>query len=171
MESLQHDPRIKQQIKDVLYEFLYEPVQKQAKTKLDTIIQQNCVALNSPHESFIYQGVVYSTNNGKLPRKMNRLVPQLHPQMEDYLNDMKQLNEYELPYVLGFVNQVLNSSNDLHDYLRVLPASVHQPIQDLIATCPCRTIKLPQDKVETLQQKNELPIQLMKKRLLLNVLM
>lgn len=171
MEAIQHDPTIKQKIKDVLYEFLYTPVQKQAQNKLDQIILQNCMALNSPHESFIYRGVVYAKDTAKLPRKMNRLVPQLQTQMDTYLEEMKQLNEHELPYVLGFINQVLNSSNDLHDYLRVFPPSVHQPIQDLIASCPCRTVKLPQDKVEQLQQKNQLPIDLIKKRQVINLLL
>lgn len=172
MESLQHDPRTKQQIKDMLYSFLYQPVKDQYDKKLQSIIKQNCSLLASGHDSFIYKGVVYAaTESTKLPRKMNRLAPQLEPLMNEYLKEVKQLNEYELPYVLGFINQVLNSSNDLQDYLKVLPPSIHRPIEELIASCPCRTTKLTPDKVQEMQEKNQLPIELIKKRQVLNLLL
>lgn len=166
------DPTIKQQIKDGLYDYLYKPVLAQAKQRLSGIIQQNCMLLNSPHESFIYKGTVYVTeDNVRLPRQMNRLHLSLYPAMEDHLTELRKLNEEEMPYVLGFINQVLNSSNDLHDYLRILPPSIHQPIQELIASCPCRTVKLSNETVEQLQKKNEHSILLIKKRQVINLLL
>jgi len=101
---------------------------------------------------------------------MNRLHPQLHPVMNEYLKETKQLNEKELPYVLGFITQVLNSSNELHDYLRLLPQSVHHPVQSLIDTCPCRAKKLSDETVDLLQQKNQIPIRLIKQRMVNNLL-
>ena len=169
-EVLQHDPRTKSQIKDKLYAFLYEPVQRQFKTRLDSLIKRNTVILGASHQSFIYKGNLYTCDITPPPRKLNRLVPQLVPDMDAYLADLKQLNDKEVPYVMGFINQVLNSSNDLHDYLRLLPSSVHQPIQKLIDSCPYRTKKLTDEQVQELQTRNKQSIDLVKQRMVTNLL-
>ena len=114
--------------------------------------------------------MVYQTGKQALPRKMNRVSKLLQPVMDDYVNDLKQLNSYEIPYVLGFISQVLNSSNDLQDYLLVLPSSLHPPIEALIKTCPCRTKKLTQDQIHDLQIRNQVPISLMKQRQMMNLI-
>ena len=172
-QVLQHDPRTKQQVKEILYQFLYQPVQQQYRAKLSNIIEKNCTLMAASYPAFQHRGTVYSVAEEatRLPKSMTRLAPQLEPMFLEFLAEMKQLNEYELPYVLGFINQVLNSSNDLQDYLRVLPASVHQPIQDLIASCGCRTTKLTPEDVKQLQERNQLPIDLMKQRLVRNLLL
>lgn len=170
MDKLEHDPRTKQQIKDALYSFLYEPVTRQLKNRLDTLIVRNTLMGGYMHKHFTYKGVTYNGDVSPLPIKRNRLVPQLKDEMEQYLQDMDQLNNHELPYVLGFINQVLNASCDLTDYLRVLPESIHQPLQQLVATCPYRTTTLSEKKVEQLVSKNVEPIELMKKRLVTNLL-
>jgi hypothetical protein len=170
MEPLQHDPRTKQLIKDSLYDFLYTPVQRQFKTRLDTIIIRNTLLGGYGHKSFNYKGVHYSCDNGAPPRKWNRLLPQLRDQMDGYLQDLNQLNDTELPFVLGFINQVLNSSNDLGDYLSLFPESVHQPIQKLIETCPCQAKQLSDEQVALLQEQNKKHIELIKKRMVTNLL-
>ena len=169
-EPLQHDPRTKQQIKDAIYGFLYEPILRQFQTRLDGIIVKNCVLLGNSEKSFIYKGVTYSTSNTQLPLKMNRLQKQLFMDMEDYLKEIRHLNNYELPYVLGFISQVLNSSNHLNDYLRILPPAVHRPVEKLIQSCPCRTNRLTQEGIETLQNNNKVPINLIKQRMVNNLL-
>ena len=169
-EGVQHDPRTKKQIKDLLYAFLYEPVEKQFKQRLDALIARNTVILGASHQSFTYKGNLYSNDPAALPRKLNRLAPQLAPDMDAYLADLKQLNDREIPYVIGFINQVLNSSNDLHDYLRVLPSSLHQPIQRLIVSCPCRTKRLTDSEVQEMQAKNQQSIDLIKQRMVTNLL-
>ena len=169
-EVLQHDPRIKSQIKELLYAFLYEPVQRQFKTRLDSLIKRNTVILGASHQSFIYKGNLYTCDISPPPRKLNRLVPQLVPDMEAYLTDQKQIIDKEMPYVMGFINQVLNASNDLHDYLRVLPQSLHPPIQKLIDSYPCRTKKLTDAEVQEMQAKNQRYIDLAKQRMVTNLL-
>lgn len=170
METLQHDPRTKQQIKDALYAHLYAPIEKQFKQRLDQLIIKNAVLEGYSHKSFMYKNVLYTCDTQPLPRKMNRLCLALQPAMNEYLKDTKQLNEKELPYVLGFINQVLNSSNDLHDYLRLLPQSVHHPVKHLIDTCPCRGKKLSEETVELLTSKNQAYINMMKTRMVTNLL-
>ena len=170
-EVLQHDPRTKLQIKELLYAFLYEPVQNQFKKRLITLVQRNTAITGVSHQSFTYRGNLYTIDTSPVPRKLTRLVPQLHPDMDAYLADLKQLNDREMPYVLGFINQVLNSSNDPHDYLRLLPASVHPPIQKLIDSCPCRTKHLSDEQVKEMQAKNQQSINLVKQRMVTNLLL
>lgn len=171
MESLQHDPRTKQQIKDCLFEYLYGKVKEQFQSRLDAIILKNASITGAHHLSFSYKGTLYATpGQGPAPRKMNRLSLVLVPYMDTYLADLKLLNQDEIPYVLGFITKVLNSSNDLHDYLLVLPSSVHPPIQGLIASCPCRTVKLQPEQILKLQEENSRSIALMKQRMVINLI-
>lgn len=170
MEKLVHDPRTKQQIKDTLFSYLYGQVQGQFKKRLEEIILRNAQALTSPYLYFVYKGQVYSCEGEKLPRRTNKLITQLHPFMDAYLNDLKEINDKEIPFVVGFINQVLNASNDLHDYLRVLPQAVHSPIQQLIDSCPCRTKRLTDTDVQDLIIRNSGSIELMKRRMVTNLI-
>ena len=170
MDKLLHDPRTKQQIKESLYEFLYGPVNKAFKARLDILIIKNTIATRSGHQAFIYKGVVYSIATVGLPRRAARLADQFHKEMDAYLADVKEINNQEVPYVLSFINQVLNSTNELHDYLRILPDAVHRPITSLIASCPCRAKSLTAEEAEHISSKNTSAIQLMKQRLVNNLL-
>ena len=169
-EQLQHDPRIKQQIKEALYAFLYTPIEKQFEKRLSELIVKNTLLCGYSHKSFMYKNTLYNIDTNALPRKMNRLHINLQGPMNDYLKDLKTLNETEVPYVLGYINQVLNSSNDLCDYLRLLPEAVHGPIQHLIAPRPCKSQELPEEMVSVLQDKNTTSINMMKKRMVTNLL-
>lgn len=168
---LQHDPRTKQQIKDAIYNFLYEPVLNELKNRLESLILKNCILLGNPNHSFSYRGVSYDCTGGVLPRKRNRLLPQLYSLMDDYLKDLHQLNQYELPFVLGYITHVMNSSNELHDYFKLLPTAVHQPVAQLISTCPCRASKLSASAIQELQSNNKVPISLIRNRLVTNLLL
>lgn len=170
MDALQHDPRTKLQIKEALYEFLYNPLMKAYKTRIDIIIVKNAMVSRSQYMSFIYKGEVYSCDASVLPRQATRLAPEFHKEMDEYLRDKAELDNKEIPYVIGFINQVLNSTNELHDYLKVLPDSVHAPIQSLIATCPCRAVKMTDTQASNLKVSNSTAISLIKQRLLSNLL-
>jgi hypothetical protein len=170
MEQLQYDPRSKQLIKDVLYDFLYDPVIKHFQKRLDVLLVKNTLLGGYSHKSFSYKGVLYSTDIGAPPRKANRLVPQLKKAMDEYLEDLKNVNEREIPFVIGFINQVLNASNNLNDYIRILPDSVHHPLQKMLSKCPCQDKKLNDDLVAQIQQKNKASIDMMKARMVTNLL-
>lgn len=170
MEKPEHDPRTKQQIKDALYSFIYDPVQRDFKFRLETLVHRNTVMGGYSHRHFSYKGVVYNCDASPPPLRKNRLIPALRAPMDEYLADLEELNHRELPYVLGFINQVLNASCDLSDYMRVLPEAVHHPLTKLVATCPCRTASLPDEKVSLLTAKNQEPINMIKRRLVTNLL-
>lgn len=169
-EQLQHDPRTKQQIVDLLYQFVYGPVLKHFQDRIDSIVQKNCTLIGNTDQMFIYRGETYLSTGTKPQRTLNRLAKPLIPRMEEYLKDSRQLDNYELPYVLGFVRQVLNSSNYLHDYLLLLPQSVHRPLETFISTCPCKTVRLTPESIAEFQAKNKVSIDLMKQRMVTNLL-
>jgi hypothetical protein len=170
-ERLQHDPKTKQQIKDLLYSFLYDPINKKMKEQVDSIIVKNSAMIQSSHLSFHYKGKLFSCDSGFVLRKPNRLTPLLHPFMDDHLKEVKELNEREIPYVIGFINQVLNSSNNIRDYLRVLPTSIHRPIELLMATCPCVTYNISVETVKDIQDRNAESIIIMKSRMAINLIL
>ena len=169
-DHLIHDPRTKLQIKDAIYNFLYQSIEKSFSKRLEDIISKNSVLCGNSEKSLTYKGEVYCVSTEVPPRKVNRLVKQLAPVMDNYLSELKHLNSYELPYVMGFISQVLNASNHLPDYLKVFPQSIHQPIEELVLTCPCRANRLTQSNVEELQNKNQVPINLLKQRMVLNLI-
>lgn len=168
--SLEHDPQTKLNIKEALYAFLYTPVTLQFKNQLDTIIVRNALLGGYGHKHFTYKGTVYNGEQTPPPLKRNKLLPQLRAAMDSYLTDLEKLNNEELPFVIGFINQVLNSSNNLADYLKLLPESVHHPLRQMINTCPCKHAFLTDEKVKSLTDKNQTSISLMKQRLVINLL-
>jgi len=169
---LQHDPRTKQQIKDTLYEYMYGPALRHYKQRINKIILANCRLINSAYESFNYKGTLYVTDAKlALPRKANRLHPSLVPEMEAYLAEIKRLNDVELPYVLGYITRVLNSSNHLQDYLKLFPDSLHPPIKQIINSCPCRSTGMPDAEVRDWQETHQELIDLIKQRLVLNLIL
>lgn len=170
-DELVYDPKTKQLIKNKIYQHLYLPVRSHFDKRLHTIITKNSLMLGNGQEWVSYRGDSYAINeDAPAPRPMNRLRPEMKPAMDDYLKDLGKLNNTELPYVLGFINQVLNSSNSLQDYFKVLPESVHQPIRDMVAACACKHPKLTPEQVQELLSKNQLPIELMKQRMVLNLI-
>lgn len=170
--QLRHDPRSKQQIKDCLYHFLYDPVERKLEKRIRAIILANQKARGSSQFGFIYRNNWYTLEPDKpAPRRKDRLVDALKDKMDEYLADVENLNKREIPYVLGFINQVLNSSDDMQDYLRVFPEPLHPPLHDIIKKCPCRTTKLSPETVEEMKERNREPIEMIKSRLVLNLLL
>lgn len=168
----QHDPRTKQQLKDMLYHYLYDPVERGFKERLDRIIRDNSVLTFSVYDCFSYKRKIYQIDTRYLPpRQPPRLDKSLIPAMDLYLQELAEVNEKEVPFVLGFITQVLNSSDNLHDYVRALPNSVHKPLKEIIAQCGCKTASLSELELQNLLVRNTQSINLMKQRMVLNLLL
>lgn len=170
METVTHDPKTKQQIKEALYAYIYGPVERNFKARLETLIAQNTILGGFTHRHFVYKGHLYSAETTPPPMKRNRLMAQLREPMDEYLQDLNELNDQELPYVLSFINQVLNSSNSMADYFKVFPESIHAPLEELQAACPCRIGVLSEEKAKQLREKNGKLVSILKNRLATNLL-
>ena len=167
--DLQNDPRTKQMIKDMLYSHIYDPVEYRLHEKLKLIMGKNRLLNHHDMDYFSYKAKVYSLD-GTLIRSAPKLDPSLHGEMQEYLKELNELNRVEIPYVLNFINQALNASNDLRDYLKILPECLHKPIQELIDAHECRTERLTAEEVEAFKKRNTDSILMVKKRLMLNLL-
>jgi len=170
MEQLQFDPRTKAMVKDSLYEYIYGPVQKSYRTRLDSLILRNTISGGYSTKSFHYKGNQYHSESGRPPRGWNKLLPQFKDEMDDLLAEFSTIMNQELPFVLGFIGQVLNSSNSFMDYLRMFPDSVHAPIKEIMDTCPCCAQQLSDEKIEAIVNKHQDAILMMKKRMVQNLL-
>lgn len=170
MEKLQQDPRTKEQIKDALYDFIYSPVEKNFTKRLNNLILRNAVSLCYSHKSFHFKGTLYSMDKGRPPLLRNKLSPQFVPQMEEYLEELDYFKNTELLYVTGFITQVLNASNGFADYLCIFPESVHAPIKNLILSCDCRSRQLSDEQIKRLQDSNKESINILKQRMLMNLI-
>jgi hypothetical protein len=167
------DPRMKGSIKDALVQFLYEPVERAFKRQLDEIIVANTLAGKYAVKSFHYKGLQYTSEPGIPPRSWNKLLPHLKARMDEYLAEVKDIDERERPIIFGFINQVLNASNHLADYYALFPDSAHQPIRalkldtDLMYAYPL----IAKDKMDRILEQNKPAIELMKARMVTNLLL
>ena len=170
MDTLSNDPRTKQQIRDFLIDFLYAPPKDKLQKRLQQLIDKNCQLIGCTHKHFVYKGVVYTSDIYPVPHQRTRLHPALKPLMDEYLGDIKKIYDEEMPYVLGFITQVLNASNSIYDYLRLLPESVHSPLETFISTCVCQTKNLTDEQVKAIIEKNAAYILLLKSRMVKNLI-
>lgn len=167
-----YDPKTKRLIKDTLFDFLYKPVRLHHQKQLDTLITNNSKLMGNSQRRLMYKTRIYEMDDpGPMDRPVNQVHKDLRPLMKDYIESLQRLNDEELPYVLGFINQVLNSSNSIQDYFKVFPESVHPPIQKLVDKCACRTEHLAPQTVTKIRNRNQIPIDLMKQRMVMNLLL
>jgi hypothetical protein len=172
MEQLQFDGRTKQIIKDSLLDFLYLPVERHFKHRLDTIIIRNTILGGHAEKTFHYKGQQYHCEETRLaPRAWNKLDSSLRADMDEYLRDVSEIEERERPFIEGYIIKVLNSSNAFGDYLRLLPDSAHQPLMSFMQACPCQTKQLNDARIEELLVKNKHTINMMKTRMVTNLLL
>lgn len=167
------DPRMKGAIKDALIQHLYEPVERAFKRQLDEIIIGNTLAGNYTTKSFHYKGVQYTCEPGLPPRNWNKLLPQFKARMDEYLAEVRDIDERERPFIFGFLNQVLNSSNHLADYYALIPDSAHAAIRGLkMDTSLMYDYPLmPKDKMDRIIAQNQTAITMLKTRLVTNLLL
>jgi len=170
--ELQYDAATKQRILDKIYNHLYEPTKRQFEQRLKAIVIKNSLLFRNGQPCFRYNGKVYNDPASKppFPLPINELHDSLESLMEEYLADKSKLNNEELPYVMNYITQVLNASEHLPDYFKLFPSSVHPAIQELIDSCVCRAEEITVQQAEAIKQKNTIPIELMKQRMVLNLL-
>lgn len=170
MYKIEHYSSTMYQIKDVIYEFLYDPVRKQFKQRIDALILRNTLKGGYSHRHFTYRGSIYNSDVTPPPINKNHLHPSMQQQMDDYLADLNDINKQKLPAVLGFINQILNLTGDLNDYVRISPESTHYPLIRLASSCPWRTQHLDERRVQSLISENKKQIGMIRRRLASNLL-
>lgn len=164
------DPLAKQTIKNELENFLYLPVKKSLERQISVLIVRNTLLNKCLYKAFYYKEKYYTLEIGPPPLKRNMLNPQLKPEMDTYLKEKKHLEETEIPYVLGFITQVLNSSNNFADYFKIFPEALHRTIHNIRLSYVTNSKQLTDEEINNLLQRNKVAIDLLKARLVTNLL-
>lgn len=165
-----HDPRTKQQIRDALHDYLFTKAEKRFQDRLERLIIRNTAMQGYTHMSFMYQGVMYSCDTKTPPRTVRRLSPALTGEMKEYLAEYQDFSKYEVPAVMSYIIGVLNASNDFCDYYRCLPEAIHYVLRDILGHCPCIHRRMTDQEVADLLQKNQEPLNLLKQRMVINLI-
>jgi hypothetical protein len=121
-------PVTKQIIKVNLEHVMYANTKRREQTKLQEISTKNMVLCRYSHNSFSYKGEYYCFESNPLRYKNQRLMADLQPVMDKWLDDKQNIEYNEMPFVNGFFNKVLNASNSVEDYRLLLPDCVHRAI-------------------------------------------
>ena len=170
--KLFHDPRCKYIIKEELLSFIYKPVREHYVNRLKKIIARNSDIHKTNNGCFWYRGEIYKAEeNIVMPRKADQLHESLRPEMDQYISDLDHLQNYELPHVQNFLNQILNATSSFQDYYAIFPESMHQPLKNLVNTDPCHSHHLDSQQIHNLYKQNLHPIELLKQRMVRNLLL
>ena len=170
-ESISYsDPGVKYRIKTAIINFLYTPAFNSLQEKLEHLIVKNTLIGKYPQKAFTYKGRYYGSGDPPKSLRMNRLVPELVDEMDEYLAESGELTEKELPYVEGYITKVLNYSNSIEIYKRLLPDYLHAIIDNTAQFIPCLD-SISDAEIESIKQNHTYPLELMAKRMALNLLM
>lgn len=162
-------PTLKQQLKILLQDFLYEKVLNHIKGQINSIAERNKSLTNNPHLCFVFKGETFAHFIKQGHIIPVRLHASLHKEMERVLK-LRENVQAEMGYTMSFVCKVLAVSNDVGDYLGLLPTELHVPIKKAFRNCP-QPNEVPKELVEDVLKYNERGVELIKSRLLNNVVM
>lgn len=169
---LVYDAKTKKRILEALLDSLYLPAELDLRKRLHQIVIKNSILCGNAQKAFNYRGKFYQVDPTKpLARPVNKLDPKLKPQMQQLLKDQQEIEEKELPYVKAFIIKILNTTNHFPDYYELLPPSMHDVLDELKIQCPCRTGHLSAKRIQSIREKNVVPVELMKQRMMYNLLL
>ena len=160
---------LKYQIKNRIWYVLFTPVENDLDAQLDTIATKNCQLQGLSHKSFLYKGVRFNADTTGPPLRSNKLAPSLKPEMEDYLSKVNECRDYEENLITGYITMVLNLCKHPRDCLRLLPSGLHAHIESLLIGCT--ESDLNEETVQEVLKKNQKPLQMIKERMALNLLL
>lgn len=166
-----YDPALKTELRNRLHDRLYGVPLRILDDRLTELVMRNCAIHNYAHKHFVYKGVVYNKDVTTPPLPRNQLSQGLKPEMETWLREMDQLQRKEMPHVLSAVMKVLNSSDSLADFLELLPESLHEPLHEMQAKCPCEHRSLNDDQIQALRAELGEGLLKLRERLMMNTLL
>lgn len=163
-----YEPNLKYRIKSRIWGVLFTPVEEDLEKQLEAIASKNCQLQGLSHKSFLYKGVRFNADTTPPPLRSNYLAPSLKPDMEEYLGKVNEYRDHEENLITGYITMVLNLCIHPRDCLRLLPTGLHSHIEDLLITCT--ESNLNEEMVQKVLKNNQKPIQMIKERMALNLL-
>lgn len=163
--------RAKFVIKQLIMEQLYSSYEQRNKDVYIEMCRKNCALPNkNTHLHFVYKGELHNFETTVPPLPRNRLDPSFFEAYERHKREIKEVGTQEIPVVEHFLNQVLNASPNPWDMLWVLPDFLHEMIKEQLVKTGNEGRKLTKEQEASLKEKGIIPIQLMKQRMVHNLL-
>lgn len=163
--------KAKLRVKQSIERHLYGAFDEKLKVRLNDIIDQTGALSQHAAESFSYKGVRYIKDGWKVhPAHIKRLHPSLDATMDQWLADSAEINDYERPIVMGYVQNVLNAAKQASDYLALFPTALCEPFKAQLELICDGYSHVSIDEAESLVKTHEAAYTLLKTRLMMNML-
>lgn len=161
------DPTKKYNVRLMLEEFIYKPAEAQLEKKLNALM--NSHSIDDPHRSmaFMFKGQVYAPKDYRSPGKITLLSRRLYPNMEEWLKESNKLQE-EKTKASNYLTCILNEAKNLADLQALLPECLHSGLSRIGSTSDPSL--LTPEHIEAVNHQHTDSIQMIKERLVLNLL-
>lgn len=170
MQFAGHDPRLKQHIRVAVMQALYERGLAENVKKLDHLISDNRQLLGVSTAWVSYKGIKYK--HSQIQEAQPGRVPRVHvallSKFEELVTELKEF-EAERAYVLSYLSSVLNSSNNVADYLELFPESM-KPIINNFAHLGHNEARLKPEQLQELRERFHDGFMKMRQRMAMNLL-
>lgn len=163
--------KAKLRVKQAIEQHLYGAFDARLKDRLHDLIDQNNALTQNATESFTYKGKRYIKEGWRVPPVLiKRLHPDLDHLMDQWLQDLSSVEDYERPIVMGYVQNVLNSAKKASEYLNLFPTALCEPFKEQLGLICEDYSHVSIDTAESLVQTHEAAYELLKIRLMTNML-
>lgn len=184
-EKSHYNPLVKQQLLKQLKIEIYAPIVNSLNREFWNINRRNTVKCGFNHNVFTYRGIFYSGNilidlnldyedyysRINTHNYKEHLATEFHIAFDDLLAKRDLISEKEMPLVMGYVTQVLNISNNPHNYLKLLPDTLHKCIRIIAPFSEDVVDTISPARIENIKTVNKEYIDLLKLRLMSNLLL
>lgn len=158
-------------LRNEIQEFMYSKVTHHISEKIQEIAEENGALTGSNSTTFAYRGEVY---NSVITNRTYVKPEELHPSLRARMDTILSLQEdarRERDYTMNFITKVLNKSRSHEDYLAILPDCIHKPILGFLDQLEAMPRMLDGDDIKDLMRFNQKSYDLIKKRMLANMLL
>lgn len=169
--ELQYRTQVKEHLAKVMERELFHRTTEVLKHQINAIADDHKALIKSNFRGFSYKGKEYWGFIGDALAHPE-LHHELHTRMENYLTLHTRITEYEQPIINNYLRGMFAHTDWLDDYHQMLPDSLHScftPYEDVFRKPDAR--RMPPDDLAEFLVRNRRYIQLMRERMLLNLLL
>lgn len=159
-----------EEFKKLLYVKPLDDIRK----RLYALGDHNGQLVGNQQRCFLYRGEMFAVEcypKGKVPRPINWLRPELHADMQRLQDEKHEIENLEMPYVLGYLQRVMQVARTQRDYLALIPNVLHAPIKKHATAFANYLEDLPDTEVAAFLQDNDRYLGKLKERMTFNLLL
>lgn len=149
--------------------FIYEPVTIRMQEVLYNLMKRNSALTLCYVDAFWYRGELWK-GRYYCHERAEKLHPELHQAMDEYVNERNHIRDVEQPLIMGFLRLILNHSKDTVEMLKLIPESLQKPLDELLRGLPDGRPRLSTDEVAAIIKAPENCVEALKLRMMRNLL-